>query len=112
MLSLAHRHDGWIPPIVKTIATQGSGINELTAEIDRCYQFFQTGHLRVQKKREAARQRLLALLEERLVKTTIERVFPKDELSHIFEEIADRKQDPYSIVERIVSSLKFNGRSL
>ena len=29
LLSLAHRQDGWIPPIVKTVATEGSGIDEL-----------------------------------------------------------------------------------
>ena len=29
MLSLAHRHDDWMPPIVKTIATKGDGIDEL-----------------------------------------------------------------------------------
>jgi len=110
MLSLAHRPDGWVPPIVKTIATQGDGINELMTEIDRCYQFFQTGPLRVEKKRESARQRLLTLLEERLVKTAVEKVFPNGELSRIVEEIADRKQDPYTLVERIIKGSTF-GRS-
>ena len=33
ILSLAHRDDGWIPPIVKTIASEGSGIDELRAQI-------------------------------------------------------------------------------
>ena len=34
LLSLAHRQDGWIPPIVKTIATEGSGIADLKKHID------------------------------------------------------------------------------
>src|SRR5262249_37053737 len=29
MLSLAHRADGWQPPVVKTVATEGRGIAEL-----------------------------------------------------------------------------------
>jgi len=108
MLSLAHRHDGWIPPIVKTVATQGTGTGELLAEIDRCYTFFQTGTLRVQKTREAVRQRLLALLEERLGNTVLEKVFPDGELGRVVEEIAERKRDPYTIVERIVRGARFD----
>src|SRR5205809_7682352 len=42
MLSLAHREDGWQPPILKTAATEGQGIAELLDTIDRCYSFFQT----------------------------------------------------------------------
>src|SRR5438093_11777040 len=41
MLSLAHRSDGWRPPVVKTIATQGEGIDELVENIGRCRQFFE-----------------------------------------------------------------------
>lgn len=33
-LSLAHRPDGWMPPIVKTVATDGKGIDELKTQID------------------------------------------------------------------------------
>src|SRR6516162_1808248 len=39
MLSLAHREDGWQPPIVKTIATEGEGIDELIESIQRCQSF-------------------------------------------------------------------------
>ena len=36
MLDLARRPDGWVPPIVKTVATDGTGINELLAAIRSC----------------------------------------------------------------------------
>src|SRR5713226_3440976 len=35
LLSLATRQDGWQPPIVKTIATESKGIEELAGAIDR-----------------------------------------------------------------------------
>ena len=35
MLSLAHRPDGWQPPVVKTVATEGGGIAELVETIQR-----------------------------------------------------------------------------
>jgi LAO/AO transport system kinase len=33
VLSLAHRADGWVPPIVRTVATEGTGVDELLAAI-------------------------------------------------------------------------------
>ena len=56
--------------------------------VEGCYFFFQTSAAWTQKKRDAARQRLITLLEERLVK-----VFPDGELNKVVEQIADRQQD-------------------
>ena len=33
--SVGHRADGWVPPVVRTVATDGTGIDELMAAIDR-----------------------------------------------------------------------------
>jgi LAO/AO transport system kinase len=33
--SVGHRADGWIPPIVRTVATDGTGIDELMAAVER-----------------------------------------------------------------------------
>lgn len=107
MLSLAHTADGWQPPIVKTVATDGSGIDELVDTIERCVAFFQNSDARLQKKKEAAKQRLMALLEERLVKTAIQQVFPNGEMNRVVEQIANRQQDPYSVVDSIIRNLRF-----
>src|SRR6185295_10411031 len=76
MLSLAHRPDDWQPPVVKTVATDGRGIDELVETIERCYASFENSAARAQKKKDAVRQRLITLLEERLVKTALQQVFP------------------------------------
>src|SRR5215203_1803269 len=39
LLSLAHRPDMWNPPIVKTIATESKGIDDLAAAIESYYAF-------------------------------------------------------------------------
>jgi LAO/AO transport system kinase len=36
LLSMGHRADGWVPPIVRTVATDGTGIDELVAAIQKC----------------------------------------------------------------------------
>ncbi len=107
MLSLAHRADGWNPTIVKTVATKGDGVAELVERIAECRQFFEDSNISNQKKRAAARGRLMTQLQVRLVSTALDDVFADGDLDRIIGEIADRKQDPYSIVEKIVSNTKF-----
>jgi LAO/AO transport system kinase len=109
MLELAHRPDGWTAPIVRTVATTGVGIDQLIREIDRCYEAFQTGAASVQRKRQAARQRLLALLEEQLVRSAVANGFAEGELDSIVARIAERELDPYTIVETVVGKMKFSG---
>jgi LAO/AO transport system kinase len=107
MLSLSHREDGWQPPVVKTVATQGEGIDELIETVDRSYQFFQNSPARTQRRQEAERQRMITLLEERLVKTAVERLFPDGAFNRLIAEIAARRADPYSVVEQIVRNSRF-----
>ena len=107
LLSLGHRADGWQPPIVKTTATKGEGVAELLEAIDRYYVFFRNSISRSRKKQEAERQRLINLLEERLVNTAVEQIFPDGELNDLVSAIAERRQDPYSVVEQIIRNLRF-----
>jgi LAO/AO transport system kinase len=102
MLSLAHREDGWQPPIVKTVATDGQGVEELAATIETSYSFFESSPQKAGKKQDAVRQRLITLLQERLVSTVMQRVFADGELDRIIEQITNRQQDPYTIVDEIV----------
>jgi hypothetical protein len=44
------------------------------------------------------------------VNTALQKVFPNGELNRVVDEIAERRQDPYSVVEQIIKSSTF-GRS-
>jgi LAO/AO transport system kinase len=107
VLSLAHRSDMWEPHIVKTVATQGEGIDDLVSAIARAYEYFRNSEARAQKRKEAEQQRLMKLLEERLITIAVQQVFPNGELSRIVTEIAERRKDPYSVVEQIIGNLRF-----
>jgi LAO/AO transport system kinase len=107
LLSLAHRPDGWTPPIIKTVAIENRGLEELADSIDRSDEHFRSTDRRAVKQREAARQRLLNLLQERLVRKAVDAVFPGGSLDEIVERIARRETDPYSIVDNIVDGARF-----
>src|SRR4030095_16701488 len=64
VLSLAHREDGWIPPIVKTVATDGRGVDDLKTRIDECLAQLEASGQRLARRKTAAPHHLLAPLSE------------------------------------------------
>jgi LAO/AO transport system kinase len=102
LLSLAHRDDGWIPPIVKTIATEGRGVDDLKKEIDGYLaRFAKSEHLMARRK-QAAREQLTTLLRERLVQTALDTTFPGEALDQVLDKLARREADPHAVVETML----------
>lgn len=103
LLSLAHRPDMWNPPIVKTIATESKGIEDLAAAIN-AYYAFQADGVEIKTRRQAiARWRLLELLRERLLAGLLSRNGTGEKLERLASDIAEKKIDPYSAVEEMIS---------
>jgi LAO/AO transport system kinase len=104
LLSLAARDDSWEPLIVKTVATESKGIQELAAAIEK-YQAF---HLQAKsgdgRRRAIARWRILELLRERLVAQTLESDSASEKLDRLAGEVASRQRDPYSAVEELMGN--------
>jgi LAO/AO transport system kinase len=102
LLSLSTREDGWQPPVVKTIATENQGIDELAAAIES----YRESHLKTEvgseRRRAMARWRILELLRERLVLRTLESDSAAERLDQLAAEVATRRRDPYSAVEEII----------
>jgi len=102
LLSLATHEDSWHPAIVKTVATEGKGIQEL-AEAIESYRSF---HLQTKsadgRRRAIARWRILELLRERLISQTLESDSASEKLDRLAGEVASRQRDPYSAVEEIL----------
>jgi len=102
LLSLAARDDSWEPPIVKTVATESKGIQELAAAIEK----YRTFHLQAKsgdgRRRAIARWRILELLRERLVAQTLESDSASAKLDRLAGEVASRQRDPYSAVEELM----------
>ncbi|MGI8732872.1 MAG: methylmalonyl Co-A mutase-associated GTPase MeaB [Pyrinomonadaceae bacterium] len=101
LLSLAHK-DGWRPPIIKTIATENKGIQDLAAAIDSYRDFHFRSDLGNQRRRAVAKWRILELLRERLVSRTLDSESASERLDLLADEVARRERDPYSAVEELI----------
>jgi len=102
LLSLVMREDGWQPPIVKTIAIENKGIEELASAIDQCRESQQKTEASGSRRQAIARWRILELLRERLLAQALNGNSASETLDRLAAEVASKKRDPYSAVEEIM----------
>ena len=106
LLSISERPDGWTPPIIKTVATENSGTDALAASIAGYQQFVENNRDRSNGRRAAiARHRIVELLRDRLLKVAMNKVVTESELSEMALSVADRRRDPYSVVDEIMGRM-------
>lgn len=102
LLSLAHRPDFWNSPIVKTVATENKGIEDLSKAIESYKDFQSQGEASLVRKQAIARWRLLEILQEKLLADVLNRNGTSEKLDRLAQEIAEKKNNPYSAVEEIL----------
>ncbi|HSE98275.1 MAG TPA: methylmalonyl Co-A mutase-associated GTPase MeaB [Blastocatellia bacterium] len=106
LLSISERPDGWKPPIVKTVATEDAGLDAL-ADAIASYAGFVASHRETSESRRAgiARNRIVEMLRDRLLRLALNRGVSEAELGAMAQSVADRRRDPYSVVEEIIARL-------
>jgi LAO/AO transport system kinase len=105
MLSLTMRPDLWQPPIVKTVAVENKGIEELADAIASYYEHLQQTEASHARRAGVARWRILELLREELVTRAMSRDGADAQLDSLAAEVADKRRDPYSAVEEILKAV-------
>lgn len=104
-LELAPETDGWRPPVIRTVATTGEGVGDLVSEIDRCHRTLIDLPGRSERKRRATRERLLRIMEERLMGVLLES-WGEANIEAAVTAIISRDRDPYSVVDEVLASKK------
>jgi LAO/AO transport system kinase len=101
MQSLDTRKDGWTPPIVKTVASEGQGTTELARAIANYEAYLQRENLALKKNVENWQERLVEMLRDAMLEEARARM-DGTSLARYAAEIAEHKRDPYTLVEEIV----------
>jgi LAO/AO transport system kinase len=102
LLSLATRADEWQPPIVKTVAIENKGLDDLARAIEETHKFQQHAPAVGNRKQAIAKWRIIELLRERVVSEALAREGAGDELDDLASQVAAKQLDPYSAVERLM----------
>jgi LAO/AO transport system kinase len=105
MLSLATRPDGWRPPIIKTVATTGQGIVELTRALNQFRAFSEEGDITGRRRKEHCCSRLLDLLRQTLFERAIAGPLLDGSLDRQVGHLLTHQSDPHQVVEDIIAKL-------
>jgi len=91
----------WRPPVIQTVATDGSGIEDVVRAVTEHRAFLtESGELTARRRERAAHDLALALRE------SIGRSMTSDEpAADLIDEIADRRIDPWSAADRLLRTL-------
>lgn len=99
--------EAWAPPIVQTVATDGSGVAELVDRLAEHRAYLErTGEWHV-RRADSARRQVRAIVEDRVLRR-LERITAGDAWQARFEAIANRDQDPYSVAEDVLKEVADN----
>ncbi len=105
MQSLSVRSDNWTPPIVKTVASEGTGVPEVIDAIGKYQAYLEQGSRGRSRRIENWRKRLTEMLRDALFQRVVTDYLGNGEAERYATEIAEHQRDPYSLVEEIVGEL-------
>jgi LAO/AO transport system kinase len=103
MLSLVMPRDGWHPPVIRTVATENTGIDALATAIDKFRSHFESIGQRQKKHQEHWKNRLLGLLESRLLEQVLPGKAGEEKLDRLAAEVSQRKKDPFTAVSELLA---------
>lgn len=101
MLEMRAQKDGWMPPVVKTVATTGSGVAELLHWV-----LAHRAHLEAEgrlelRRRQELRAEIVRMVEERVRTELLKRPELQALLEELVAEVEKRSLSPYQAAERI-----------
>ena len=105
MQSLAADHGSWIPPVVRTIATTGAGIEELEQAVDQFWSWLaQEGRL-ISRRETHWRARVMEMISHELLRAIRGQTLGDQALAAIGRQVVLRQKDPYQLVPQLVAQL-------
>lgn len=96
----AHDESSWIPPIVKTVAHQGTGVAELVQKVNEHQKYLGTSGKGLERTREFLKSEVLGILGEKLVRET-EKVFAAPTGRKLLDDLLARTIDPYEAAGKL-----------
>jgi len=109
MLSLVTPRDGWQPPVVRTVATENRGVDELATTIEKFRKHFESSGQRQKKHIDHWTNRLIEMLESRLLEKVLGGKDGEARLRDLAAAVAARKKDPFSAVSELLKRGGFGG---
>lgn len=96
--------DGWLPPILKTVALDGSGVPELLEAVEDHRRYLRTSGLLAERERDRIETELINVLQRRLLDQLVSQV-GEARLDTWVDRIASRETDVYTAASELCGTL-------
>ncbi|MCX6843705.1 MAG: methylmalonyl Co-A mutase-associated GTPase MeaB [candidate division WOR-3 bacterium] len=105
MVEMKARTNGWVPPVVKTVATTGLGVSALLDRLDAHKTHLEASGAMIERKRESTRSEIVELTEEWLRRDVWRRPDVTDRLADLVQQVLDGDTTPYRAAEAILKDV-------
>lgn len=104
MLDLNTEKDAARPPVIKTIATTGEGIDELNEHIKKYWHQIANSNELAKRRKERIRSELISITEDHILNQILSDKSSK--IDSMVKDIYEKKIDPYSAMELLIAPEK------
>jgi GTPase len=104
MLSLA-AHEGRVPAIVKTVATEDRGVDALLEAVEDFHAQAESSGLLERKRRALLARQLEDVLQDRLMRRMRSRVLTPEETARMVDRMVAREVDPFSAADEVLGRM-------
>ena len=105
MLELNPEHVGWRPPINRTIASKGEGIEAVVDSIEEHKAYLYDSGEIVKIRKARIKNEVTAMLNDKVNRYIDKNVVATDEFDSLVEKLQGREIEPYSVVDDIVGKV-------
>lgn len=105
MLELNSEHVGWRPPINRTIASKGEGIEAVVDSIEEHQKYLYDSGEIVKIRKARIKNEVTAMLNDKVNRYIDKNVVATDEFDSLVEKLQGREIEPYSVVDDIVGKV-------
>lgn len=106
LLALSNRTQQWKPAVIKTIATEGKGIDECAQAIASCHDYQRGSGRRDEKVLQIQKDRLMDLVRSEIQGSLIREPQTAAKFEELAHRMVARTIDPYSAAEEVLAAWK------
>jgi len=102
LLSMSQRADGWRPRVVRTVASEGSGVAQCVQSLAAYREFLPVSNRPGERARRIQKDRLVDIVRTAVVARLLGSPAGARRLEELAELVAERRLDPYSAAEELL----------
>jgi len=101
LITMSRRPDGWKPPVVRTIATDGEGVGACAGAILSFREFQRRSPADFARRVHVQKERLLELVRSQVARVLERDRHSAERLQNLAVRVVERETDPFSAAEEL-----------